>query len=485
MFQRILFVLVSVLTFVNLDIKAQYEYSAFNLTGLAAATPFARDYQTLTINPGNLDMETGYEQRRTSGLFDFTFSAYTELLNRRQMIDGITGKARNIPLTYSEQLDKVDELTMKPTAIDADFMTFGTSIQTKNAGTFAFSMRDRVDFYSRIDRDLTELLWMGNQSSYFDSLIVQAASGADSIIARPENFDPAQYAVLAAPIKQLVGNSEIGFSWYREFNLGYGKRIIDQKNFKAYLGLAGKYLMGQGIIQLSGADGQAFSSLSPVFKLNYTLVDSLTGNPSSLAPDAPALQPVGQGFGFDAGGTLLIKDQFIINAAINDIGQMKWNGNVYELGEGKITNIDGIGIESEDIVSTLNTFNGLDALLKWKGEESRSARLNTTARIGIGYEKLQKIRIGLDIITPMNDNKANLQRTAVNAGIEYSPWPWIHIQTGISEGGNYGLKMPAGLYFTAAKGRSEFGLATRDLLSFFKDNNPTISMALGFLRFRY
>ncbi|MFM7725305.1 MAG: hypothetical protein ACKO7B_01265, partial [Flavobacteriales bacterium] len=97
MFQhpRILTLLASVFTFSTLMVQAQYEYSAFNLTGLAAATPFARDYQTLTVNPGNLDMETGYEQRRTTGMLDFAFSTYTELLNRQQMIDGITGKATN------------------------------------------------------------------------------------------------------------------------------------------------------------------------------------------------------------------------------------------------------------------------------------------------------------------------------------------------------------------------------------------------------
>ncbi|MFM9004952.1 MAG: DUF5723 family protein, partial [Flavobacteriales bacterium] len=384
-------------------------------------------------------------------------------------------------------------LSIKPPLLFAHVLHFPSTIHPENAGTFAFSVRDRVDFYSRIDRALTELLWMGNQSSYFDSLVVLASSGADSVIARPENFDPSQYTVLAAfidpnqaaPIKQLIGNSEIGFTWYREFNLGYGKRIIDNNAFKAYLGLAGKYLMGQGIVQLSGSTGQAFSSLSPVFKLNYTVVDSLTSNPSGLAPDAGALTPVGHGFGFDAGATFLIKEHFILNAAINDIGQMTWNGNVYELGDGKITTIDGIGIESEDIVSTLNTFNGLDALLTWKGEESRTSRLSSTARIGIGYEVLQRLRIGMDIISPMNDNKANLQRGAINAGIEYSPRPWIHLQTGIADGGNYGFKMPVGIYFTVGKGRSEFGVATRDLLSYFQDENPTISMALGFLRFRY
>jgi len=64
--------------------SAQPESSAFTLTGMAASTPFARDYQALTINPANLDFETGYDQRSALGLFDFTASLYTELLTSKR-----------------------------------------------------------------------------------------------------------------------------------------------------------------------------------------------------------------------------------------------------------------------------------------------------------------------------------------------------------------------------------------------------------------
>jgi len=150
-----------------------------------------------------------------------------------------------------------------------------------------------------------------------------------------------------------------------------------------------------------------------------------------------------------------------------------------------VTDIDDSGIESFDIFQVINSFNGLDAILKWKGLESRTTRLNTTARLGVGFEKFQKLRIGFDLIAPMNENQANLQRAAINAGIEFSPWPWIHLQTGFSDGGNYAPRMPAGIYFTTKEGSHEFGVASRDILTFFQDDNPTASIAMGFLRFRY
>jgi hypothetical protein len=479
--------------FIGISAFGQYESSSFTLTGLGAATPFARDYQALSINPANLDLKTGYEQKKTMGFFDFTSSIYTELLNKQQMVDGLTGKAKKKALTYEEQLAKVDELTMKPTAIDADLLTFGASIRTEKLGSFAFALRERFDFYSRIDRSLTELLWMGNQSSYFDSLVVLTSSGSDSTIARPDNIDPSQFNILSAFIssaqalsgRQIIGNSAIGFTWMREFNFGYGKRLIKTKDFEFHGGISAKYLMGQGIVELDGSQRTAFSSLSPFLSADYNLSEQAISNPSALSPDAPKFKPVGQGFGLDVGGTFIVKEHFIINAAINDIGEMRWDGNVYELGEGNVTEFDAAGIETLDPAEVLNPFDILGSLLIWKGEESRTTRLNTTTRFGVGFEQLQKLRIGFDVIAPMNDNKANLQEAAINAGIEFTPWPWLHLQTGFSDGGNYGRRMPAGIYFTAREGAYEMGIATRDLLTLLEDENPTISMALGFLRFRY
>jgi hypothetical protein len=469
----------------------QYESSSFNLTGLGATTPFARDYQSLLVNPANLDVNTGYEQKRTMGFFDFTTSIYTELLNRDQMIKGLFGKAEK--LSYAQKRDLVEELTLKPSALDADFLTFGASFNTEKLGAFACTVRERFDFYSRLDRNLTDLLWLGNQSSYFDSLVVLTASGADSIIARPDDLDANQYEIISAFIssaealsgQQLIGNSNVGFTWLREFNLGYGKKILDQKDLELHIGVSAKYLMGQGIIEINGEKNEAFSSLSPILNADYTLPPDAASNPSALAPDAPKLKPVGEGFGLDVGGTIIFKKHFIVNAALNDIGQMRWDGNVYEVGDGKVTSFDLSGIETLEPSEVLNPFSGLDALLSWKGEESRTTRLNTTARLGVGFEQLQKLRLGFDLVAPMNDNKANLQQAAINAGIEFTPWPWLHLQTGFSDGGNYGRRMPAGIYFTAKEGGYEMGIATRDILTFLNDENPTVSMALGFLRFRY
>lgn len=471
---------------------AQAESSAFNLTGIAASTPFARDYQALSINPANLSLETGYDQRSTLGFFELTSSVYTELVSKQDMLNNLMGN-KAPALTYEEQLAKVDELTMKKSSVDLDFLSIGTSTRTKTAGTFAFSIRDRIDYFTQLDRELTELLWLGNSSSYFDSLRVMLPGGQDSVIARPEDFNPESLEIVEAfispdsapSIRQILGNSKLGFSWYREFSLGYGKRLIETDMFTLHLGIGAKFLLGQGLIQLDGSKGEAYSSLSPIFAFDYSQLEDAPENPSALPENANSLKPVGQGFGFDIGGAIVVAKSFIFSAAINDIGQMTWDGNIYEIADAKLTDFDGPGLETLDFASMLNNFDGLDALLVWKGAETKTTRLNTTGRFGIGYEKIQKLKLGFDVVTPMNDNKANLQSAAYNAGVEFSPWPWLHLQAGFATGGNYPSRLPAGCYFTGGAGSYEIGVATRDLLTFFNDENPTMSMALGFLRFRY
>jgi len=296
---------------------AQYESSSFNLTGMGVAMPFSRDYQSLFVNPANLDLETGYEQKKAIGFFDFTSSIQTELLTKSQLLDGLMGKSENSRLTYAEQLENVEKLALKPTAIDIDLLSIGISFQTEKAGAFAFALRDKIDFYSQIDRDLTELLWLGNQSPYFDSLVVMATNNADSIIARPENFDPQQFSIISAFIdpsqaqsaKQLIGNTKLGFTWFREFSAGYGKRLIRTSDFEFHIGIGAKYLLGQGTIEIDGEKGEVYSSLSPLFTIDYTMLENAPLNPSALPTDAPGLKPVGKGFGIDFGGTCIVKKQ--------------------------------------------------------------------------------------------------------------------------------------------------------------------------------
>src|SRR5688572_4134510 len=70
----------------TMPLSAQTEGSAFTITGHGVATPFARDYQCLGINPANLDIAPQYEGKRvTIGLAEIGASLYSEVLTKPEL----------------------------------------------------------------------------------------------------------------------------------------------------------------------------------------------------------------------------------------------------------------------------------------------------------------------------------------------------------------------------------------------------------------
>jgi Family of unknown function (DUF5723) len=474
------------------NVNSQTEGSAFTLTGMGAATPFARDYQSLGINPGNLDITPEYDHYGTLGISEGAFSIYSELLTKPELRQNIFREDIK-EFSQSQQRDLAIEFAKSNNAIDVDIMSLGFSMHTEKSGTFAFSTRDRVDFYSKLGSTVSELVWLGYNASYFDSLVVNIGNGQFDTIPNTTDIDPSKLDIVsgftnlanAQSLSELLQGTKVGFSWFREFSLGYGKRILRTTDMEIHGGLGFKILVGQGMMEIEGAGGtaQAFSALSPLFNVDFDGAEEQ--NPSYLGKDAPPLQPVGFGFGVDLGATVIYKKNFILSAAVNDIGSIKWDGNLYKLKDIQLLDFENSGLESADIMEQVDQLNGSNGLLSWQGETSRVTKLPTTMRLGLGYDNVELFKVGIELVAPLSDDLTNMQSAAVAIGGEIRPLPWLHLQAGYTQGGNYGSKIPLGIYFTIGSGTYEFGIASRDALTFFRDNDPTISMAFGFLRFRF
>jgi hypothetical protein len=103
----------------------------------------------------------------------------------------------------------------------------------------------------------------------------------------------------------------------------------------------------------------------------------------------------------------------------------------------------------------------------------------------MAYFHNEQFRLGLDVVLPLNDEPGNLDRVAFAAGIDYIPVPAVRISAGIGAGENAGFRVPFGLNFMFGGGAYEFGIASRDILYFLRDDRPNLSVAMGFLRFRF
>jgi hypothetical protein len=468
---------------------AQTENSAFTLTGHGVATPFATDYQCLGINPANLDLTPRYQDKRfTLGLLELGASFYSEALTKPELRQNLLGEEIR-DFTQEDQILYAAEFANSDNSGDLDVMTFGFSAQTNKLGSFAVRLGERMDYYSSLGPQASELLWLGYTAPYFEQLILENGD----TIANSTNLDQATLDQVvkgitalenASNVSDLIKGTKFRFSWVREVNVGWGKRLLSGETWQLHGGVGVKFLIGQGILDVdaSGASANVFSALSPVFGIEYDDIEEKS--PSQLPESASPLSPVGFGVGFDLGTTLVWKDRYYFSAAVTDIGSMTWDGNVYELNDFKLTDSENSGLESVSFLEQVSQISGSDGLLDWKGTESRKTTLPMTGRFGFGAA-FEKIRAGVDIVAPLNDEVGSIQRTSIAVGGEFTPVPWVHLSAGFMQGGNYDVKIPAGISFTIGKGTYECGVASRDLITFFTKNQPTVSLTTGFLRFRF
>ena len=99
--------------------------------------------------------------------------------------------------------------------------------------------------------------------------------------------------------------------------------------------------------------------------------------------------------------------------------------------------------------------------------------------------KIGKIlEVGTDIIMPMNDEASNYNKTIIGFGGDIKPVKWLKLQAGFMTGGNYDFQVPVGITLITKNGTYEAGIASRDALTFFLKDGPTLSMSMGFIRWR-
>jgi hypothetical protein len=335
---------------------------------------------------------------------------------------------------------------------------------------------------------LSEIIWLGYNSPYFDQLIL---NNGDTI-ANYENMseDSLQLIVqgLASlgnvkSIAEIADGTDFSMSWLREFNLGWGKQFVDGEKVDLYAGIGLKLLVGQGLMTFQSENGkaEAFSALSPFFDIDYGTALS----ESSLPEGSSKFTKVGFGYGVDLGTTIIFKDKFILSAAVTDIGKVEWNGNVYGLNDFDLTTFENEGLESVNFLDQIEQLNGGDGILDWKGEKTITTKLATNLRLGAGLNLNERFKVGLDFIAPVSDGLGQYDKAVIAAGGQVSPVKWLQLQLGFMTGGNYDFKIPAGIVFSIANGTYEFGMASRDMITFFSDNQPTVSATMGFLRFRF
>ena len=469
--------------------SAQTELGVFSATGRGAATPFVTDYHAIGINPANLNLTPEFEGKTvTFGMAEGAASMYSGFLNKSEVRNTLFRRPFD-ELNQAERTEYANQMAGESTEINLNVISAGFAINDDKAGGFAFSIRERITTNARFGQMASELVFLGRTAPYFTDLVLANGDtipnsgnlSADTLGQVQQGIVAPEDALL---FSQLLDGTSVGFSWIREFNIAYGKRLYKNESIELHGGIGAKLLIGNAWMQVDvdGSNVNAFSALSPVFNINYGEIAN--SNPSTLPADAPALRPVGLGWGIDLGTTVVIKEKLFLSAAITDIGRMRWDGNLYELNDVLFTEFSDAGAESADVVNEVINFASPESLLEWEGSESRTTNLPTTARVGIGFEVSKKLRLAADAVVPVNDNVVNYDNPIVAVGADVTPLNFLRLSAGFISGNNREALVPVGITFMVNEGAWEFGFASRDLVTWFTNENPTASMSWGFLRFR-
>ncbi len=471
--------------------NAQYEFSSFTATGRGGATTFVTDYQAVGINPGNLGWAYKFDNKTFAfGLLEMTYSVRSEALNK----DGVKSIYRSAmgqepSFTQEQKIQAAKDFTGAGFAINMDFSTLGMAYHNEKVGGFAFRMNDRIHSYVKLGQTASEILFLGFTAPYFDQYELMDGStvNASDYEVTDSNRDSIVKGTATNPkfISEVMKGSELQLSWVREYNLSYGRKIVDiEDKFQLSGGIGLKYFQGFGLIDIYEENGKiiAYSAMTPFVPINYG--DAAASNPSTITQDGGLPKAVGRGFGVDLGISMLIGEKLKIGASVTNLGSITWDGNVYTVEDTIMYETENAGLENYNIFSQLGEITSNDGLFKWNGLTNKKVALPTMYRLGASLVLGEKAEVGVDVLFPGNEVPGNFNGAIIGLGGDVRLLPFMKISAGFLTGNNYGSQIPVGITLGPQSGTYEFGVASRDAVSFFKDKGATLSLAIGFLRFR-
>lgn len=487
--------------FASLGASGQTQGFAYPAIGKGVATTFVTDYHSLGINSSALGWGTGYENKRfTTGSSEFAFGMYSDNLTADKLKNlGRTLRLQlvgNNPtsINWNQQQEELARYAQAGISIQADYNWAGFAFQGKRFGGVAFNIRESYQWYSKFNEQTTDILFRGKLASYFDSLTV-AFNGDTSKIANHPSLSQDTLAAaisgsIAVPLRlsEITNGSSIKLLWSRSYNFGYGRKIIGKDSvFVLYGGIGGRFIQSMAMFNMESDDAglRVYSSLSPTFNIDYGSIAN--GNTSTLTGNGRGLPPVvGNGYGIDLSTSVILFGKLRLAAAVNNIGSVTYTRNVYSVKDTLFGNLSIAGLADNNVTETVNQLLRDGGILTLVGEEKYVQTNAADFRLGGSLHPWKWINFGFDIVAPFNrNNPGSLQNAVVSFGGDIRPFKWLQLSVGYFGGGIYKNNIPVGINFILRDGAYEFGISSRDALTFFTANSNTISAAFGFARFRF
>lgn len=476
--------------FSPLFLSAQSELTSFTVTGRGGvATTFVTDYHSIGINPANLGWDNRFEGKTfTVGLAEGSYSVFAEALRRkevRQRSEFFGAEDFN----WEEKKAAARDFAEQGFAVNVDFMSIGAAFTTETFGGLAFNVRDRFRSYINLSSTSSDILFRGYNADYFD----RKFDGQGNELSGNYDPDSVEYAKvsdsLQQPLSGITQGTRMDMSWYREFNLSYGRNIVKTDAVSLYAGGGVKYIRGYALMKVRSTEDDgltAFSATTPGLDIDYG-ENAVASNPTSDTTNSGTLpDAVGEGFGFDLGANMVVGEKFKLGAAVNNIGAINWTGNVYEVRDTLVHDTESPGADNYNFSSGLDNISGDSGVFRWAGKEEERTALAAVGRLGASYEIVSGFEIGADLVVPLNDAPGSYKQSIYGAGFKLEILKWLEFSGGVKSNA-YGdvVNVPVGVVLRSPAGGYEAGIASRDAVTFFTQDQPTLSLSTGFLRFRF
>lgn len=478
---------------------SQTQGISYTAVGRGVATSFVTDYHSLGINSSALGWGNEYGKRTTMGTTEFNLGFYSDSLSAdklKSLYRTIRNDIRDNedePADWQQQQQNARDYLESGIAIDASYNWMGMSYYNEKLGGIAFNIGEHYNWYSELSENTSSLIFEGRLSNYFDQLTV--VFGTDtSVISNNGNLSEDTLAAaiegtatVPLQLSELTNGSRVKFTWNRHYNIGYGRKIIgDDSTFAIYGGIGGRFIQSMAMLDLQSDENgiRAFSAFSPSYNLDYGSIANF--NPSNFTASGAIPKPVGTGYGLDFSASARIGGFLTVSAAVNNIGAVTYTRNVYTVSDTLVTTFNLAGLEDANVTNSVENFLEDGGLLNLEGQESFKVNNASNFRLGAHLDLWKVVKLGVDVVAPFNrDNPGSLDNAVYAFGGEVRPVKWLSLSAGYFGGGIYANNIPVGINFILGGGTYEFGISSRDALTFFLDGSNSISTAFGFARVRF
>lgn len=494
-------VLILALTIISNGLFGQTQGIAYTAVGKGAATTFVTDYHSLGINSSALGWKNEFDKKITMGTSEFGFGLYSDALTvdkLRSLYGAIRTNAsggQNSPATRQEQQQFAKDFAGSNILINANYNWFGASVQFEKFGGLALSISENYQWDSRIGQTASDLLFNGKYANAFDSLTIVYGNDTTSIANRSTISSDTLSHVIAGTfntpvsISSITNGTRIKAQWTRAYNFAYGRKIFgSDSTFALYGGIGGRYIQAIAMfdVESDGTTINMSSAMSPTFNINYSPGAASSGSYAGTNQSSFPPKSVGSGYGIDLSLSAKLFGKLTVAAAVNNIGKVTYTRNVYSVRDTSISRLSIEGLNTDNITQAVNAFMQNGGILNLKGEEKTSVSNPATFRFGASIKILKIVNVGFDVVAPFDNNSPGSIANPVYAfGGEVKPLKWLALSAGYFGGGLYKNNIPMGINFILGKGTYEVGVSSRDILSFFINDSNSVSMALGFARFRF